>query len=144
MIVLDTNVVTETYKASPDAGVMTWLESVTGTAITAVTAGEILAGIKILPPGRRRSTLLADTLATIDEYEAAGLVLPFDAAAADHYGDVVASRRRAGRPIKIADAQIAAVCRSAGAVVATRNVADFEECGITAIINPWDLPGAMP
>ena len=63
-------------------------------------------------------------------------VVAFDATAAAHYADIVVGRERAGRPISAADAQIAAVCRSHDAVLATRNVDDFTNTGIT-VVNPW-------
>lgn len=65
----------------------------------------------------------------------AGRILPFDSAAAIAYAALAASRREAGRPIAQADAQIAAIARSRGAALATRNVPDFEGCGVE-IINP--------
>jgi toxin FitB len=64
-------------------------------------------------------------------------VIPFDADAAEHYAEVVIGRRRIGRPIAIADAQIAAIALASNAAVATRDVADFEGCGV-AIVNPWE------
>ena len=63
-------------------------------------------------------------------------ILPFDSDAARQYAGIVAARRKAGRPISLADAQIAAIARSRGAAVATRNTADFDHCGI-AVLNPW-------
>jgi predicted nucleic acid-binding protein len=63
-------------------------------------------------------------------------VLPFDLAAATAYADVVASRERDGNAISGFDAQIAAICRSQAATLATRNTGDFADTGI-AIINPW-------
>ena len=68
-----------------------------------------------------------------------GRILPFDSRAAIAYATVSAARRRAGRPISTADAQIAALARSHGATLATRNLRDFEGCGVE-IINPWDEP----
>jgi predicted nucleic acid-binding protein len=67
-----------------------------------------------------------------------GRVLPFDERASMCYADIVTGRERSGRPIGIADAQIAAICRDLGAVLATRNTADFEETGIE-LVNPWKL-----
>jgi predicted nucleic acid-binding protein len=62
--------------------------------------------------------------------------LPFDSAAAREYAEIAAARRRAGRPISEADARIAAIARSRGAALATRNVQDFAGCELQ-VIDPW-------
>ena len=66
-----------------------------------------------------------------------GRILPFDKRSSVQYADIVTGRERIGRPIGVADAQIAAVCRDLNAILATRNTADFEETGIE-LINPWE------
>jgi predicted nucleic acid-binding protein len=63
-------------------------------------------------------------------------ILPFDSAAAAAYATIAATRRLAGRPISQADAQIAAIAASRGAMIATRNVIDFADCGV-AVLDPW-------
>jgi toxin FitB len=63
-------------------------------------------------------------------------IAAFDEPAAAHCADIVVVRERAGRPISAADAQIAAICRSHGALLATRNVDDFADTRV-AIANPW-------
>ena len=63
-------------------------------------------------------------------------MLPFDEEAAVYYAEIVAARRREGRPIEAFDAQIAAMARVAGAELATRDVGDFASCGLT-LVNPW-------
>ncbi len=65
-----------------------------------------------------------------------GRVLPFGSEAARVYAQIAAQRRRSGRPISHFDAQIAAIARSARAPIATRNVRDFDGCGIK-VLNPW-------
>jgi predicted nucleic acid-binding protein len=97
---------------------------------------EILYGLRLLPDGRRRRELQA-AIVPIFREDLAGCILPFDSEAADAYATVAVDRRRAGRPISQFDAQIAAIARSRGAALATRNVADFEGAGM-ALINPWD------
>ena len=69
------------------------------------------------------------------EEEFGGRILPFDSAAAPSYARIAAQRRRAGRPISHFEAQIAAIAVAAGAALATRNVADFDRCGVK-VINP--------
>jgi predicted nucleic acid-binding protein len=63
-------------------------------------------------------------------------VLSFDSDAADMYAEIAASRRIAGKLISQFAAMIAAMARSRGAMLATRNVMDFEDCGID-VVNPW-------
>lgn len=140
MIVLDTNVISELVRAEPEALVVGWVDGlvVADTFITAVTAAELLHGVALLPGGRRR-TRLADLIHTVIEEDFAARVLAFDVVASGHYADIAAHRSGLGRPISQADAQTAAICRSHGASVATRNITDFDETGLT-VIDPWTDP----
>jgi predicted nucleic acid-binding protein len=137
MIVLDTNTISEIFKLRPQREVSDWLRDQAGEEIytTAVTRGELLFGLHSMPIGRRRSHLEAG-IARIFATQLAGRVLPYDSAAADHHAALAAARRAAGRPMAMADAMIAGIARSRGARLATRNVRDFEDCGLT-LINPW-------
>ncbi|MCL2783676.1 MAG: VapC toxin family PIN domain ribonuclease [Propionibacteriaceae bacterium] len=104
--------------------------------ITAVTRAEIAYGIAILPDGAKKQRL---TDAASQFFCAtASWTLPFGIKEADMYGIIVAARRAAGHPIGVLDAQIAAIARVAGAVVATRNTRDFLQCGI-AVVNPYAI-----
>jgi predicted nucleic acid-binding protein len=137
MIVLDTNVISEVMRASPDARVVAWLDEQSTSVLftTALSQAEILYGLELLPVGRRRNDLFAAALPIFEE-DLAGRILPFDSDAALIYPLIAAARRQSGRPISQIDAQIAAIARSRGARLATHNVRDFENCGI-AIIDPW-------
>jgi predicted nucleic acid-binding protein len=137
MIVLDTNVLSEVLRAEPDSRVLAWLEAQPASSVftTAVTQGEILYGIRLLADGQRRRKLW-DAASAIFDDDFAGRVLSFDAEAAGHYAELGASRRAAGRPISQFDATIAAITRSHGATLATRNTKDFEGCGID-LVDPW-------
>jgi len=137
MILLDTNVVSELIRPLPDASVRRWADALPPASLflSAVTQAELLYGVALLPAGRRREAL-AEAVATVCDRAFVGRILPFDSAAAIVYADIAAGRRRAGRPIPTLDAQIAAIARSRGAALATRNVADFADCGI-AVIDPW-------
>ncbi|MEB3067909.1 type II toxin-antitoxin system VapC family toxin [[Mycobacterium] vasticus] len=139
MIVLDTNVVSELMRKSPQLEVVRWVDAfdATDVFVTAVTAAELMYGVARLPEGRRKQRLSVKVRALLED-DFADQVLPFDVPAAISYADIVASRERSGRPITMADAQIAAICRQWGAGVATRNIADFAETGID-VLNPWHV-----
>ena len=141
MIVLDTNVVSELFRREPEANVVAWLESLDGeVAITAITLAELLAGVRRLPEGRRRSDLEAAVIAAVQPYRGSHAVLPFDDECAEPYAEILLERERAGLPIAMADAQIAAICRTHAAVCATRNTKDFVKTGIE-LIDPWTFSG---
>lgn len=137
MIILDTNVLSELMRASPSAAVLRWVNGlpIASLYVTSVTQAEILHGIHLLPRGKRRDAI-ASAAGDVFELDFAGRILPFGSDAAVGYAEIAASRRRAGRPISAFDAQIAAIARAHGADLATRNTADFEDCGID-VINPW-------
>jgi toxin FitB len=137
MIVLDTNVISELMRAEPSEGVARWIadQSTTSLCTTVITQAEILFGAQLLPKSKRRETIEQKADVLFDKgFE--GRVLPFDGDAARAYARIAAARRRAGRPISTADAQIAAIARSRGFELATRNVSDFEGCGVD-LHDPW-------
>jgi predicted nucleic acid-binding protein len=138
MIVLDTNVLSELMKPAPAERVTRWIAAQPATSLytTTVTQAEILHGVMLLPAGRRRNAVESAAEAMFKE-DFAGRVLPFGSDAARLYARIAAERCRAGRPISHFDAQIAAITRAAGAAVATRNVADYDGCGVK-VINPWE------
>ncbi|AFZ27183.1 putative nucleic acid-binding protein, contains PIN domain [Cylindrospermum stagnale PCC 7417] len=138
MIILDTNVLSELMKPKRAETVFNWAvqQSLMSLFSTTITQAEILYGIALLPGGKRRDELSQAAKLMFSE-DFAGRVLPFDQAAAVAFANIASQRRRNGTPISQADAQIAAICYTHGATIATRNVSDFEGCGIS-IINPWE------
>lgn len=137
MIILDTNVLSEAVRPQPSRAVLRWLSAqpVAQLFTTTISEGEILFGLALLPKGRRRDALQQAARQMFAE-DFANRVLPFDSAAAQEFAAVAAERRQQGRPIATLDVQIAAIARSNGARLATRNVADFAGCGIE-IVDPW-------
>lgn len=137
MIILDTNVLSETLRSAPDPRVIEWFRAQRRAALftTTITRAEILYGLGLLADGSRKEALSAAVQAIFEE-DFAGRLLSFDSDAADLYATIAVSRKSAGRQISQFDAMIAAVARSAGATLATRNVKDFIDCGI-AVVDPW-------
>jgi predicted nucleic acid-binding protein len=137
MIVLDTNVISEAMSSSPNPTVSRWLSDHPTSLLftTTISLAEILYGIELLPKGKRRSGLL---LAAENMFPKlfAERVLTFDEAAARVFAPIAVHRRSTGRPITLFDAQIAAIARANSAALATRNTADFEQCGVR-VVNPW-------
>jgi len=136
---LDTNVLSELLRSAPEPMVLTWFAGQASETlfVSAVTQAEMSLGARLMPAGKRRTALQA-ALGTMFSEDFAGRILPFDSAAVPAYVDIVSARRAAGRPISQFDAQIAAIALHTGAKLATRNVNDFENCGVT-VVNPWML-----
>ncbi len=137
MIILDTNVVSEPLRLRGDPQVTIWLgQQLAGTLfVTAVTVSELLTGVEVLPPGRRRDALrvaVNDSIADLF----AGRILPFEANAAVAYASAMGRARTVGASIRIADGQIAAIALVHGFSVATRDAAPFRAAGVP-IIDPW-------
>jgi len=137
MIILDTNVISELMRRAPVDAVARWVNGRPALSLytTTITQAEILHGVVLLPKSKRRDAIAA-AADEMFKQEFAGRILPFGTDAAAAYAMIAAARRRAGRPISAFDAQIAAIARSTGAELATRNVADFEACGVV-LVNPW-------
>lgn len=137
MILLDTNILSELMRPAPAAAVEQWLaeQPEASVFISTITEAELRYGAKIMPPSKRQTALAAQIEGVIEE-DFNGRILAFDSPAAVAFAEIAAQRRQAGRPISQADAQIAAIARSRGAALATRNVPDFEGCGVE-VINPW-------
>lgn len=137
MIVLDTNVLSELMRATPAENVVRWVAAQPASRlhIASVTEAEILHGIMLLPQGKKRSAIQA-AAESMFAGDFGGRILAFDSAAARSYAQIASERKRAGRPISQFDAQIAAIALSARATIATRNVEDFEGCGVK-VADPW-------
>jgi predicted nucleic acid-binding protein len=137
MIVLDTNVLSEPMRPRPSIKVLDWMRSQPAAMLftTTITEAEVFFGIAILPDSERRRALESAAATTFTNHMA-GRILSFDSAAAREYANLAAARRRSGRPLSEPDARIAAIARSRGAVLATRNIADFTGCALE-IVDPW-------
>jgi len=138
MIILDTNVLSELMRPKPSPRVSGWVAKQPPTELftTSITEAEIFFGIELLTQGRRREGLLQAAEAMFAE-DLGGRIFGFESDAARLFSTIAARRRALGRPISHADAQIAAITKLRQAKLATRNVTDFDDCGID-LVNPWD------
>jgi predicted nucleic acid-binding protein len=141
VIILDTNVISEIMRPAPEASVAAWLaaQDAFALATTTITIAEIERGIVRLPKGKRRKDFEDRFSGFIDE-AFSGRLLAFDRDAARACGAVSEARERKGLHADAVDMMIAGVVKAAGATLATRNISDFEECGI-ALANPWAPQG---
>lgn len=136
MIVLDTNVVSEAMKPSPDPFVRSWLndQAADKLYLSSVTLAELFFGIGLLPAGSRKNRL-ADTLTRLMTLFNSR-IRSFDIAAASHYGKLSVRTRLAGQGLPVADGYIAAIAAAQKFSVASRDTAPFIAAGIE-VINPW-------
>lgn len=138
MIIVDTNVVSEPLKPKPDAAVLNWLDAQDPQTlyITTINLAELLAGIELMPAGRKRSALRSaldsQIMPLFDER-----ILQFDAKAAAVFAQINAKAQSQGTAISFADCAIAAIAQVNNFSVATRNLRDFKSTGL-ALLNPWD------
>ncbi len=135
---VDSTIVSKSMCAEPNAKVLVWMDDPPARELftTAVMEAEVRTGIALLPSGDRRHGL-AEACERAFGTLFAGRVLPFDGDAARAYAEIASARRVLGRPVSQADCQIAAIARSCGMAVATRNIRDFEDMGIE-ILDPWN------
>lgn len=138
MKILDTNVISELMKGNKcSENVYNWTsqQQIDDLFTTTISQAEILYGIAILPLGKRQTKLLYLANLMFQE-DFNNRILSFNQEAAIAFAKIASERRRKGQPISQADAQIASICFSHKAILITRNVDDFQHCGIN-IINPW-------
>jgi predicted nucleic acid-binding protein len=136
MIILDTNVLSGLMYLTPDKNVIAWLDRQPRTSIwtTSVTVLEIRFGLQIMAGGKRRSALMQAFEGVLEKI--GHRIVPFDVAAAQQAGDLMASRHKKGRPGELRDTMIAGIALAQHATLATRNTAYFDDVSVP-LINPW-------
>lgn len=137
MILLDTNVVSEPLRATPEPRVVEWLDAqpLETLYLSVVTVAELRFGVARLPAGKRRGAL-RERLETQVIPAFAGRVLTFDLPATQAYADLMGKAQTAGLAIGMADGYIAAIATVNGMTVATRDKAPFDAAGVS-VIDPW-------
>jgi predicted nucleic acid-binding protein len=139
MIVLDTNVISALMRKDPEKPVVKWLDGQPAASIwiTAITVMEIRFGLQSMPKGRRQDALLSSfELMLRNMIE--GRIASFDAEAGIHAAELMAQRKRLGRPAEVRDTMIAGIVLANRATLATRNTQHFKDLPLT-VINPWEI-----
>jgi toxin FitB len=136
MIILDTNVLSELMLLTPNQKVVSWLDQQAWPSLwtTSITVFEVRVGLESLAHGRRRSALanaFEEILTRMNQQ-----VLFFDTEAAEHASGLTASRKTRGRPRELRDTMIAGIVVSRHAILATRNVRDFDDIS-ALVVDPW-------
>lgn len=138
MIVLNTNVISEIMRPHPSTAVVAWLNQQPGINlfITTISLAEIGYGLRVLADGKRRRILQN----RFDQFITQGFeyrILDFDIAAARTYSEIMGHKKEIGCPMSFSDGQIAAITLANNFMLATRNIKDFNHCGLD-LINPFD------
>ena len=132
---LDTCVVSETYKKNPEQAVISKVEALGRNAyVSVISVGEVLKGARLLAPGSKQRDILARLGKLRDDF--GPRILPVDLEIARLWGDLTAHAQSRGRHIAAADGLIAATARHHGLPVMTRNVGDFIPAGVE-VVHPW-------
>lgn len=132
---VDTNVVSEICKKSPDANVMEWLGSHEELNISVITIEEMRFGELMMPKGKKRKKLHEMIDSLVDSYSANTLV--FDIYAAEQCAIFHENAISFGRTPTIEDMMIASIAKVNDMVLVTRNIRDFEYLDIQ-IFNPFN------
>jgi len=137
MIILDTNVISELWKVTPEPIVLAWVDGqmIETLYLSAVTVAELRLGTATMPQGKRRA-VYQDRLEREVLPAFAGRILPFDLEASHTYADFMSQAKASGKAIGMADAYIAATAIVRGFAVATRDTSPFVAAGVK-VINPW-------
>jgi predicted nucleic acid-binding protein len=133
-VLLDTNVISELVKGTPNANVLAFVSQARSAWIPVITVHELEFGIARLPKGKKRAVLEAKVAHALTQYKER--VLPITHREALEAALMRAEARGRGRALHLADALIAATAKEHGLTLATRNVCDFDHLGID-VVNPW-------
>ena len=132
---VDTNVLSESAKRKPDAGVMAWLrENERELYVSTITIGELRRGIERIPESARKTRLRHWLHSLCDCMQ--GRVLSFSTSSAHVWGQLKAKWDAAGVVVPTLDSQIAAIAKRHGLTVVTRNTGDYAKTGVK-VLNPF-------
>jgi len=138
MILLDTNVISEPLRRSPEARVINWIDaqSLETLYLSTITVAELRFGVAHLPAGKRRDELQSSLENQILPLFSSR-VLPFDMNCTIAYAALMAKAKSIGLAIAAADGYIAAIAATNRFRVATRDISPFQAAGLN-VINPWN------
>lgn len=135
---LDTCVISELVKNSPDKNVLDWLKNTPAERLylSVITIGEIRKGLLKLPDSKRKDLLTNWLNSLLEDYQ--NRILTIDLTVAENWGSIQGKAEKEGNSMPSIDSLIAAIAYTYNLVLVTRNVSDFKTCGIP-IKNPWKV-----
>ncbi len=135
---LDTNVLSEVMRVSPNPKILNFFADLEDAWLSVITLHELEYGIERLPAGRKRSAIKAAMASLASEYE--DRTLAVGASEACLAALIRGEAYRRGRTVHMADALIAATAKERNLAVVTRNISDFVGLGVD-LIDPWNHGG---
>lgn len=133
-VLFDTNVLSELMRPRPEQRVTAFIRAQRGAVVSAVTIQDLMYGAERASDATRRAKLISWIASLRVQYS--GRIVGIDADVAETAGRLRAAAEAKGRPTEAIDALIAACALARGAIVATRNVNDFEPMGVP-VVDPW-------
>lgn len=135
---LDTCVISEIVKNSPDENVINWLNRIPAERLflSVITIGEIRKGLTKLPESKRKDTLTNWLNSLLEYYE--NRILTIDLSVAENWGVIQGKADQKGNSMPSIDSLIAAIAYTHNLTLVTRNVSDFKTTDLP-ILNPWEI-----
>ena len=133
---LDTCVISELVKNSPDKNVLDWLMNTPAERLylSVITIGEIRKGLLKLPDSKRKDLLTNWLDSLLEDYK--NRILTIDLTVAENWGSIQGKAEKEGNSMPSIDGLIAAIAYTHNLAIVTRNVNDFKPSGVP-IKNPW-------
>jgi predicted nucleic acid-binding protein len=130
---LDTNTVSELSKPKPDAKVVAWIGANHRECfLSAITIGELVKGVEMLPEGKKRRRLGRELRFLQEDYR--DRILAYDEMTAAEWGRLYAAAARQNRRLSLEDSLIEAIALTHDLMVATHNIQDFFR---VSTVDPW-------
>jgi tRNA(fMet)-specific endonuclease VapC len=125
---LDTNIVIYVLKRRPIEVLKIFNTNASRMAVSSITLSELIYGAE-------KSANIDRNLEAIEEFISHLEVLPYDAKASQHYGQIKASLEKRGEIIRENDIYIAAHAISQGLILVTNNLREFQRVANLALEN---------
>ena len=135
---LDTCVISELVKPTPQENVVSWLNEMPSEALflCALTIGEVRKGLTKLPDSKKKERLTFWLNTLLIEYQ--DRIYFVDLMVCENWGVLQGNAEKAGTPMSTIDSLIAATADTHNLTLITRNENDFAPSNVP-IINPWKL-----